>query len=122
MPNSVAVKLLPLGALACAVLVLLLSPFSSGGPEAAAAGDVGLGGSNRENVNAAAVDAAGNIYLSVAHGFSVNGLSGLDEDVFMCNSPTTGADTSCSSFMLFFDGDTYGLEFGSNDVNAIDVP
>jgi hypothetical protein len=84
--------------------------------------DVGLADSHREDVNAVAVDGAGNISLSVIRSFSVAGLTGLDEDVFTCNSPTTGTNTSCSSFTLLFDGDTYGLAFGGNDVFAIDLP
>jgi hypothetical protein len=84
--------------------------------------DVGLADSSHEDVNAVAVDSAGNISLSVTRSFSVAGLTGFDEDVFVCNSPTTGTETSCSSFTLLFDGDAYGLAFGGNDVFAIDLP
>ena len=73
-----------------------------------------------EDVDALAVDSAGNISLSVIRSFSVPGLSGLDEDVFVCNSPLTGTNTSCSSFTLLFDGSAHGL--GSNNVLAIDLP
>ena len=58
--------------------------------------------------------------MSVVRAFSVAGLSGLDEDVFVCNGATTGGDTSCASFSMFFDGSAFGLT--SNDVIAIDLP
>ena len=58
--------------------------------------------------------------MSVVRAFSVAGLSGADEDVFACNGPTAGADTSCASFSMFFDGSAFGL--ASNDVFAIDLP
>ena len=79
---------------------------------------VGLSNTN-EDVDGLAVG-GGNIYLSTTGGFSVSGLAGSDEDVFICRSPTTGTNTSCSSFSLFFDGSVYGL--GRNDIKASDLP
>ncbi len=73
-----------------------------------------------EDVDGLAVNSAGDVYLSVVRKFSVAGLEGLDEDVFVCNSPTIGADTSCLSFTLMFDGSLYGLT--NNDILAIDLP
>jgi hypothetical protein len=72
-----------------------------------------------EDVDALAVT-EGDIYLSTTGDFNLDGFSGADEDVFVCNSPTTGTDTSCSFFTLFFDGSDYGL--GDNDLFAIDLP
>ncbi len=82
--------------------------------------DVGLSNSN-ENVDAAAVDAAGRIYLSTTGNFSVTGRSGADEDVFVFTPTTLGSSTSGSySPSLYFDGSAFGL--GGNDVFAIDLP
>jgi hypothetical protein len=82
--------------------------------------DVGLSASG-ENVDAAAVDAAGRIYLSTTGGFSVPGVSGGDEDVFVFNPTTIGASTSGTfSSSLYFDGSAFGL--GGNDISAIDLP
>ena len=49
--------------------------------------DVGLTAYG-EDVDAAAVDAAGKIYLSTSNNFAVTGVSGADEDVFVF-TPTT---------------------------------
>ncbi len=82
--------------------------------------DVGLATNSGEDVDGVAVAADGKLYLSSVGNFSVNGVSGADEDVYVCISPTTGANTSCASFTLFFDGSAYGL--GSNDLFAIELP
>jgi hypothetical protein len=82
--------------------------------------DVGLSTSN-ENVDAAAVDAAGRLYLSTTGNFNVTGASGADEDVFVFTPTTLGTSTSGTfSSSLYFDGSTFGL--GSNNVAAIDLP
>ncbi len=80
--------------------------------------DVALSG-NGEDVDGLAVN-GGDIFLSTSGNFSTNGLSGADEDVFVCNTPDTGTNTSCSSFTLLFDGSAYGLE--GNDIFAFDLP
>jgi PKD repeat protein len=82
--------------------------------------DVGLSSSD-EDVDGLAVDAAGNVYLSTTGAFSVSGLSGADEDVFVFR-PTRLGPTTAGGFGpgLFFDGSLYGL--GGNDVFAIDLP
>jgi len=76
--------------------------------------------SDGEDVDGLAVAANGNIYLSTISSFSINGLSGANEDIFVCNNPTTGTNTACASWTLFFDGSNYGLS--SNDLFAIDLP
>jgi hypothetical protein len=82
--------------------------------------DVGLSTSN-ENVDAAAVDSAGRIYLSTTGNFTVTGASGADEDVVVFTPTTLGSTTSGTfSSSLYFDGSTFGL--GSNDIAAIDLP
>jgi PKD repeat protein len=83
------------------------------------ASDVGLTTSN-ENVDATAVDAEGNIYLSTSGNFSVSGVSGADEDVFVFTPTALGGSTSGSfSSALFFDGSLLGL--AANDVSGIDI-
>ena len=82
--------------------------------------DVGLTTTN-EDVDAAAVDAAGRIYLSTLGAFSVTGTGGSDEDVFVFNPTSLGANTAGSyDSALYFDGSAFGLS--SNDVFAIDLP
>ncbi len=83
--------------------------------------DVDLATTNGEDVDALDVASNGDIYLSTLDAFSVTGVSGADEDVFVCGSPVTGAATSCTySPTLYFDGSTLGL--GGNDVDAINLP
>jgi hypothetical protein len=74
-----------------------------------------------ENVDAAAVDSAGRMYLSTTDAFAVTGIAGADEDVFVFN-PTSLGTTTAGTYdpSLYFDGSTYGL--GANDVQGIDLP
>ena len=80
--------------------------------------DIGLGSSG-EDVGAIAV-ANGDLHLSTWGNFSVNGLSGADDDVFICGGHQTGGSTSCSSLEMFFDGSTHGLS--GNEIHGIDLP
>ena len=74
-----------------------------------------------EDVDAAAVDGTGKIYLSTVANFSVAGLSGGDEDVFVFTPSSLGETTSGAfSSALYFDGSAHGLAV--NDVAAIDLP
>jgi K319-like protein/multicopper oxidase len=83
------------------------------------AGDAGVGlGQTGENIDGAAVQ-GGALYLSSAGTFSVPGLSGEDEDVFRCNSPVTGASSSCGSYTMIFDGSVAGV---TGELDAIDRP
>jgi hypothetical protein len=81
--------------------------------------DVGLGDAD-EDVDAAAIDASGNIYLSTTNAFAVPGASGADEDVFVFDPTTLGSDT-IGTFLstLYFDGSGFGLD--ANDVFALDL-
>ena len=83
--------------------------------------DVGLGDAG-EDVDAAAVDTSGRLYLSTPDVFAVPGVSGGDEDVFVFLPTTLDPPTTAGTYAstLFFDGSSYGL--GANDVFAIDVP
>ena len=73
-----------------------------------------------KDVDGLVIDAAGDIYLSSVYTILETVLPYEDEDVFVCEGPTTGANTACASFRLFFDGSLYGLS--SNDLFAIDLP
>jgi hypothetical protein len=79
--------------------------------------DVGLSDSNNEDVDALDVTSNGNIYLSTLGDFAVPGLSGADEDVFVCAATSIGDVTACNYLpALYFDGSTWGL--AANDVDA----
>ena len=82
--------------------------------------DVGLT-SSEEDVDGLGLDAEGKLYLSTTGGFSSNGVSGADEDVFIFIPSSLGSNTS-GTFdpTLLFDGSTYGLI--SNDIYGIDIP
>jgi predicted outer membrane repeat protein len=81
--------------------------------------DVGLSQTSGEDIDALDV-VNGNIYLSTLDNFSVTGLSGADEDVFLCVPTSTGDVTACNySSSLYFDGSTWNLS--ANDVDAIQL-
>ena len=83
--------------------------------------DVGLADSANENIDALDVALDGTIYLSTIGAFSVNGVSGDDEDVFVCTPTSLGSSTVCNySSMLYFDGSTLGLS--SADVDGFNLP
>src|SRR6185436_9925234 len=59
----------------------------------------------------------GKVYLSTLDAFSVNGVAGADEDVFICEPISLGDVTACNySSALYFDGSTWGLS--ANDIDA----
>jgi len=81
--------------------------------------DVGLGDVG-EDVDAVAIGADGQIYLSTRGAFSVPGLAGDSEDVFVFSPTSLGPTTEgsyCSA--LFFDGSAFGLE--ATNVSDIDL-
>lgn len=81
--------------------------------------DVGLSETSGEDVDALDV-VGGNIYFSTQDVFDVNGLSGADEDIFVCTVTSLGEATACDyQTSLYFDGSTWGLE--ANDVDAFHV-
>jgi hypothetical protein len=81
--------------------------------------DVGLALDSGGDVDAVSIAANGDIYLSTVGNFTVTGLSGENEDVFVCTPTSLGPTTACT-FSLFFDGTAHGL--GPDDVDAIDLP
>ena len=83
--------------------------------------DVGLADSSNEDINAFDVRPNGDIYLTTTVDFAVTGISGFDEDVFICTPTSLGDITACTySPLLYFDGSTWGLDL--NDVDSLDLP
>jgi hypothetical protein len=80
--------------------------------------DVGLSRSD-EGLDAVSVAVTGGVYLSTKGDFSVPGVSGQNEDVFLCTPSSLGRNTACT-FSPFFDGTANGLS--SDNVDAIDLP
>jgi hypothetical protein len=81
--------------------------------------DVGLAETSGEDVDALDV-VNGKVYLSTVNNFSVNGVTGADEDVFVCAPTSLGAVTACNySPMLYFYGSAWGLS--ANDVDGISI-
>ena len=107
--------------------LVVFAPTSLGGVTAGGfslffdGSDVGLGDAG-EDIDAAAVDPSGHIYLSTLDVFAVPGLTGQDEDVFVFTPTTLDPPTTAGTYAstLFFDGSSLGL--GANDVFAIDLP
>jgi sugar lactone lactonase YvrE len=82
--------------------------------------DVGLT-TTSEDIDALDVDPNGAIYLSALGDFSVTGISGFDEDVFVCTPSSLGNNTACTfSPTLYFDGSEWGQS--ANDVDGINLP
>ncbi|HKY53169.1 MAG TPA: SBBP repeat-containing protein, partial [Anaerolineales bacterium] len=82
--------------------------------------DVGLADTGDEDVDALAVRSNGDIFLSTSGNFAVTGISGADEDVFICTPTSLGNTTACNySPLLYFDGNVYGLD--ANDVDGIEL-
>jgi len=83
--------------------------------------DVGLADTSGEDLDGVDVLGNGDIFLSVLTDFSVAGLSGLNEDVFICSPLTLGDATSCFyAPSLYFDGSLWGLD--TNDVDGVHIP
>jgi hypothetical protein len=71
--------------------------------------DVGLGESSGEDIDGLDV-VNGNIYLSTTGSFSVNGISGTEDDIFVCAPASLGDVTACNyASGLFFAGSDWGL-------------
>jgi hypothetical protein len=81
--------------------------------------DVGLSTTTGEDIDALDVN-GGKIYLSTVGDFAVTGISGANEDVFVCTPTSLGSTTACDySPTLYFDGSSVGL--AANDVDAINL-
>ncbi len=80
--------------------------------------DVGLDTTTDEDIDALTLNSAGQIYLSTIGLFSVTGVAGEDEDVFVCTPTSLGEVTNCTfASELFFDGTNWGID--SNDINGL---
>jgi hypothetical protein len=75
-----------------------------------------------EDADGLAIDASGKLYFSSAGRFSVPGVAGEDDDVFVFTPTSTGSNTSGTyASTLLFDGSAYGLG-PNNGLFAIDLP
>lgn len=82
--------------------------------------DVGLTAWS-EGIDGVAVTAGGPLLLSTGGAFTVPGMSGQGEDLFVCAPSSLGPDTSCTySSALFFQGSAWGL--GGLGVDAFELP
>ena len=73
-----------------------------------------------EDVGAIHIASNGDIYLSTRGNFTVSGVSGADEDVFICRPVSLGNDTGCTFLSgLFFDGSAWGLD--NQEIDALGV-
>jgi hypothetical protein len=83
--------------------------------------DVGLADSGNEDIAGLDVTPNGDIYLTTVIDFLVDGISGFNEDVFVCTPTSLGDVTTCTySPALFFDGSAWGLD--TNAVDGIHIP
>lgn len=88
------------------------SPFFDGS-------DVGLGGRG-EDIDAFSIDANGDFIFSADSAFTVPGVSGADEDVFVFTPSSTGKRTRGSfASDLLFDWSDFG--FSGNDIEGLDL-
>jgi hypothetical protein len=77
--------------------------------------------SGSEDIDGLAIGPSGEVYLTTSGKFSMKGLAGGGEDIFIGTSPSPGnMMTSDFSSTLFFEGSGFGLS--RNDVDAISVP
>jgi subtilisin-like proprotein convertase family protein len=82
--------------------------------------DVGMSASS-EDIDALTISNDGKLILSTAGGFSANGASGADEDLFIFTATSFGSATA-GSFAIYFDGSDVALNNSSSeDVNAADM-
>jgi hypothetical protein len=79
-------------------------------------------GETGEDIDGLDVASHGDLYLSSADPFAVTGVSGEDEDIFVCKPTLAGnAVTSCTySSALHFDGSAWGLS--ANDIDGLHIP
>jgi hypothetical protein len=83
--------------------------------------DVGLATTSDEDIDGVSIAGNEDIFLTTLGNFAVTGISGADEDVFICSPGSLGVTTTCTfSATLFFDGSMWGLD--ANDLDAIDLP
>ncbi len=78
--------------------------------------DVELG-SSTEDIDALDIDPAGNLFLSTRDVFAVTGISGGNNDIFICSPTSLGSTTACNfSSTLFFTGSAWAL--GTNNLDG----
>lgn len=80
--------------------------------------DIGLDDSGDEDVNALALNAAGEVYLSTQGAWAAGAVEGTGVDIFTCRPGLTGALTQCE-VSLFWRGADADLAAGSIDALSI---
>lgn len=75
--------------------------------------DVGLNRKS-EDIDAISLDSNGDILISTNGSYSINGLSGTDEDVLIF-SPQYLGESTAGSFSLYIDGSDIGLDTNANE-------
>ena len=81
--------------------------------------DVALNNNGGEDIYGAYIDdASGDIYLNTNSTFSVAGLSGDGDDIFVCDPSSTGNTTACT-FSAYWDGDANG--YGSENMDGFTI-
>lgn len=79
--------------------------------------DVDLGGVSTEDIYGGWVDSlTNNIYLTARDAYSVPGVSGDRDDIFICTPGSLGVNTTCT-YSLFWDGDLFG--FGNEIIDGL---
>jgi hypothetical protein len=80
--------------------------------------DIALNSSSSEDMHGASVS-NGDLHLTTLGAFSVAGAAGDGADVFTCITHVSGANSSCGSTSLLFDGSTNG--FGSGIIDGLHI-
>lgn len=83
--------------------------------------DVGLTSSDEDLFGLWADHANRQLYLTTHGNFSVPGAKGDEDDIFVCQYSSLGADTACT-FTVFWNGDNAGFDEDAIDGLAISVP
>lgn len=82
--------------------------------------DVGLSSNSGEDVNGFSVADNGDIYLSTLGNFEVAGVSGFNEDIFVCRPLSLGATTSCTFLPQKWVGASLGLS--ADGIDGLSLP
>jgi hypothetical protein len=79
--------------------------------------DVGLADNSGEDIDGLSVAANGDIYLTTRGDFVVPGVSGANEDLFVCRPISLGPNTACNYLPTIWDGSLYTL--AADDLDGV---
>ena len=75
-----------------------------------------------EDIKGVSLDGTtGEIYLNTNGDYSVTGLSGDRNQIFVCDAASLGENNTSCTFSLFFDGNANGYDSGTS-IDGISVP